>query len=297
MSSSTALPSTTFHASRVTDTALTALVPLIWGSTYVLTSEVLPPGLPFTAALLRTLPAGLLLLMLFRELPRREEIGKLLIVSALNIGMFQALLFVAAYRLPGGLAALAGATQPLVVMGLLWGVQQQRPAKLTLAASALGIAGMAALLLSPSTVFDPLGMLAAIGGALSMGCGTYLTKRWKLQLSVQSLTGWQLLIGGLMLSPIALVFDPPLPHLSGVQMLAYAYLGLVGSLTAYLLWFRGLRRLSPVAVSSLSLLTPVTAVTLGWLILGQALRGQALLGLLTVLGSVLLVQLSMNRSR
>ena len=40
----------------------TALAPLIWGSTYLVTTEFLPPGRPFTAALLRVLPAGLLLL-------------------------------------------------------------------------------------------------------------------------------------------------------------------------------------------------------------------------------------------
>ena len=39
----------------------TALAPLIWGSTYLVTTEFLPPDRPFTAALIRALPAGLLL--------------------------------------------------------------------------------------------------------------------------------------------------------------------------------------------------------------------------------------------
>ena len=41
----------------------TALAPLIWGSTYLVTTEFLPPNRPFTAALIRVLPAGLLLLV------------------------------------------------------------------------------------------------------------------------------------------------------------------------------------------------------------------------------------------
>lgn len=45
----------------------TALAPLIWGSTYLVTTEFLPPDRPFTAALLRVLPAGLLLLAWTRE--------------------------------------------------------------------------------------------------------------------------------------------------------------------------------------------------------------------------------------
>ena len=108
-------------ASRWSDVLLTALAPAIWGSTYIVTTQLLPPDRPFTAALLRVLPAGLLLILAGRHLPRRGEWGRLLVLSALNIGVFQALLFVAAYRLPGGLAAVLGATQPLLVMGLAWG--------------------------------------------------------------------------------------------------------------------------------------------------------------------------------
>ena len=81
-----------------------------------------------------------------------------------------------------------------------------------------------------------------------------------------------------------------LPALSVTQILAYAYLSVAGALLAYALWFRGIARLSPVAVSSLGLLSPLTAVILGWALLGQTMTGLSLVGLLTVLGSVLAVQ-------
>ena len=74
----------------------TALAPLIWGSTYLVTTEFLPPGRPFTAALLRVLPAGLLLLAWTREWPRWRDMGWLLVLSILNIAFFQAMLFVSA---------------------------------------------------------------------------------------------------------------------------------------------------------------------------------------------------------
>jgi probable blue pigment (indigoidine) exporter len=45
-----------------------------------------------------------------------------------------------------------------------------------------------------------------------------------------------------------------------------------------------------VAVSSLSLLSPVIAVLMGWALLNQRITGVALIGLLAVLGSILLVQ-------
>lgn len=279
-------------AQRITDTALTALAPLIWGSTYIVTTELLPPGLPMTAACMRTLPAGALLILLCRQLPARNEWLRLLVLALLNIGAFQALLFVAAYRLPGGLAAVIGATQPLLVMGLAWGIGKQVPALYGVAASLIGVAGMAALLLAPGLRFDATGIAAAAAGAVCMACGTFLTRRWRLSLSVLSLTGWQLLLGGLMLTPLVFLLDPPLPHLSATHWAAYAYLSLFGSLLAYGLWFRGVKRLSPVAVSSLGLLSPLAAVLLGWALLNQALRGQALIGLAVVLLSVLAVQWS-----
>ncbi|PTT18241.1 EamA family transporter, partial [Acidovorax sp. HMWF029] len=104
------------------DVCITALAPAIWGSTYIVTTELLPPGRPFTAALLRALPAGLLLVLWARRWPVPGGWGRMALLAALNIGVFQALLFVAAYRLPGGLAAVVGAIGPLVVMGLAWAV-------------------------------------------------------------------------------------------------------------------------------------------------------------------------------
>ena len=279
-------------ASRSTwlDVLITALAPAIWGSTYIVITEILPPDRPFTAALLRALPAGLLLVLYSRYLPRRSEWPRLLVLAALNIGFFQALLFVAAYRLPGGLAAVVGAIQPLLVMGLVWSMDRQRPASVAVAASVVGIAGMAALLLAPGASWDPVGIAAAFVGTACMASGTYLTRRWRPTVPLLAFTGWQLLIGGLLLLPVAWLIDPPLPQLSQLQWLGYAYLSLFGALLAYVLWFRGIARLAPVAVSSLGLLSPLVAVLLGWALLGQSITGVALLGLIAVLGSILAVQ-------
>ncbi|PWB14583.1 EamA family transporter [Comamonas sp. JNW] len=283
--------------SRWQDIALTALAPMVWGSTYIVTSELLPPHRPFTAALIRVLPAGLLLVLAMRRLPAQQHWLRLLILSALNIGAFQALLFVAAYRLPGGLAAVLGAIQPLMVMALAWWADGKSPARSTLAAAVAGVLGMALLLVSPQTVFEPIGIAAAFLGAACMASGVWLTRRWQLDLPVMALTGWQLLLGGLMLAPLAWWLDAPLPSLSAVQGLAYAYLCLAGALLAYALWFRGIARLPTVAVASLGLLSPLTAVVLGWALLGQSMTGMALAGLVVVLVSVLAVQWTAAPSR
>ena len=288
------------------DLLLTALAPMIWGSTYIVTSQLLPPDRPFTAACIRALPAGVLLLLFTSRMFRREEgrragglsrFVRLLILAALNIGVFQALLFVAAYRLPGGLAAVLGSVQPLIVMLLVWAVDGVRPLAATLLSAVAGVIGMAMLLLSPQTVFDGLGIGAALLGAVCMATGVWLTRRWQMDMPVLAITGWQLLLGGLMLLPLALWVDLPLPVLTPVQWGAYAYLCVAGALVAYALWFRGLGRLPVEAAASLGLLSPLTAVLLGWVLLGQSITGVAGVGLVIVLASVFGVQWSTARRR
>lgn len=272
------------------DVLLTSLAPAIWGSTYIVATEFLPPDRPFTAALIRVLPAGILLLLLTRRLPAFRETGRLVIISALNIGLFQSLLFVAAERLPGGLAAVLGAVQPLLVMGLNWAIDRRAPAKVTLWAALAGVAGMTVLLISPKTVFDPVGIAAALLGAGSMASGVWLTRRWQINLPVMALTGWQFILGGIMLAPAAWLIDTPLPVLTSSQYAAYTWLSMAGAFIAYGLWFRGITRLPGVAVASLGLLSPLVAVLLGWIILSQAFSGTAFCGLIIVLTSVLIVQ-------
>ncbi|MCL6377384.1 EamA family transporter [Pectobacterium brasiliense] len=279
------------------DVLLTALAPAIWGSTYIVTSEILPPDRPFTAALIRVLPAGLLLLLFTRRFPALRDWWRVLVLSALNIGVFQALLFVAAYRLPGGLAAVLGAIQPLLVMVLVWAVDHRAPRLATLWSAIVGVAGMAILLLSPQTTFEPVGIAAALLGAICMATGVWLTRRWKLDLPVLPLTGWQLFLGGLMLAPVAWIADAPLPALTLPQWAAYSYLCLAGAVLAYGLWFRGVSRLPTVAVASLGLLSPLTAVVLGWALLSQSMTGTAFLGLAIVLASVFAVQWTTARGK
>ncbi|MFT4908304.1 MAG: putative blue pigment (indigoidine) exporter [Oleispira sp.] len=269
---------------------VTAIAPTLWGTTYFVTTELLPADRPFIAAFLRLLPAGIILVLISRHLPKREEWRRIIILAILNFAIFHVLLFVAAYRLPGGLAAVVGAIQPLMMMFLIWFVDNRKPAQLALGASIIGVFGMAALLLSPSSTWDLIGIIAATTGAVLMTLGVFLARRWRTDMPLLAFTGWQLLIAGILLAPLAWLIDPPLLTLTTKNILGYGYLSLFGTTLAYVLWFNGIAKLSPVAVSSLGLLSPISAVIIGWSILGQSITGFALLGLIAVLGSVLTVQ-------
>ncbi|MFJ6698227.1 EamA family transporter [Streptomyces sp. NPDC091272] len=275
---------------------LTASAPAVWGSTYLVTTELLPPDRPLLAAVLRALPAGVLLLLLTRRLPSGSWWWKSLVLGALNIGIFLALLFVAAYRLPGGVAATVGSVQPLLVAGLSAALLGQRLALRTLLAAVTGITGVALLVLRADARLDPAGVAAALGGAVVMATGVVLSKRWTSPAPLLATTGWQLVAGGLLLVPVALFVEgPPPPSLTGENLIGFGYLTLVGAALSYALWFRGIKALSPTEVTFLGLLSPLVATLLGWLVLGQRLTVLQLLGALLALVAVTLAQLRPRR--
>ncbi|MER5355819.1 EamA family transporter [Kitasatospora sp. NPDC002551] len=282
---------------RLAIVLLTALAPAIWGSTYLVTTELLPPGRPLLAGVLRALPAGLLLIALTRRLPKGSWWWRSLVLGTLNIGAFFALLFVAAYRLPGGVAATVGAVQPLIAAGLSAALLGDRLSLRTLLSGIAGVAGVSLLVLRANAQLDALGILAALGGAVVMATGVVLSKRWTSPAPLLATTGWQLTAGGLLLLPVALLVEgPPPSHLTGANLLGYGYLSLIGAAVAYALWFRGIRALPPTSVTFLGLLSPVVATALGWLVLGQDLAPVQALGALIVLGSLVAAQTQRPRT-
>jgi probable blue pigment (indigoidine) exporter len=268
-------------------TAASAVAPMTWGTTYLIASQLLPEGRPLLAATVRALPAGLLLLAVTRRLPAGAWWWKSAILGTLNIGAFFALLFVAAYRLPGGVAATVGAIQPLIVTVLASRLVGEAVSRRNVIAGVAGVGGVAMLVLQSSARLDPLGVLAAAGAALLMASGNVLTKRWGQPERPLVMTAWQLVAGGIVLLPIMLLAEGvPSEPLTGRNVAGFAVLTLVGTALAYTLWFRGIGRLPVGRVAFLGLLSPVVAVTIGWLVLGQSLSPGQALGAAIVLGSV-----------
>ncbi|MFG2296226.1 EamA family transporter [Streptomyces sp. NPDC048603] len=276
----------------VADSALTALAPAIWGSTYLVTTEFLPPDRPLLAGMIRALPAGLVLLVLGRTLPKGIWWGRALVLGVLNIGAFFYLLFVAAYHLPGGVAALVMSIQPMLVLMLSALLLKDKVKPVHVAACVLGAAGVGLLVLQPNAGLDAVGVGAGLLGAVSMASGIVLTKRWGRPEGVGLLTftGWQLTVGGLVLLPITLVGEGLPDRLTGENLGGFAYLGLIGALFAYAVWFRGVERLPALAVSFLSFSSPLAATLLGWFVLDQSLSPLQLAGALTVVAAVVLAQ-------
>lgn len=260
---------------------------MLWGTTYLTTTMFLPEGRPLLAATLRALPAGLLLLAVCRQLPTGSWWWKSWVLGILNIGAFFALLFIAAYRLPGGVAAIVGGIQPLVVALLASKLLHERMTFRVIIAGLTGVMGVGLITLQAQARLDVIGVIAALGGTLSMATGIVLSKKWGQPAPPLTTTAWQLLTGGLTLLIIMLLFEGlPTTAVTPANFGGYAYLSLVGTAFAYVMWFRGISRLPASTTAFLGLLSPVVAILLGWAVANESFTPVQILGILLVLGSI-----------
>jgi probable blue pigment (indigoidine) exporter len=286
---------TSGHRDLLLLTAVTAVAPATWGTTYLATTELLPADRPLLAATIRALPVGLLMVAMGRVLPRGQWWWKAPVLGALNIGLFFALLFVAAYRLPGGVAATLGAVQPLVVAALSVPLLGRVLSTRTVLIGLSGVAGVGLLVLRATAALDLVGILAGLAATLSMAAGVVLTKRWGRPVPLVAFTGWNLGFGGLLLLPVALVVEGPPSSMTGTNVAGFAYLAIVNTALGYALWLRGVERLPATNMAFLALMSPVVATITGWIVLAEGLTGLQMLGAAVALSALVAGQLPARR--
>lgn len=274
---------------------ITAIAPLAWGSTYFVTQQWLPPEYPLWGGVIRALPAGILLLLVVRTLPRGSWWWKSIVLGTLNVGAFFVLLYVAAQLLPSSIATVLMAIAPAAMMLLAWALIGERPHLLSAVGAALGFAGVSAMLLNGGAEIDPVGVGAAFLAMLMSALGFVLTKKWGQDAAVLPVTAWQITAGGLVIVPFAVVFEGAPPALNASEWTAFAYLALVATALAYWAWFSGLKHLDAGAVGLIGLLNPVVGVLLGVLLASEILGVLQVVGVIVVLLGIIVGQPFMLR--
>ena len=209
------------------------------------------------------------------------------------MGLFVALLFVAAVRLPERARLDADRGRPMVTMGLAWAILRERSTPATVLASLVGALGVVLLVLqgdgaagrsTSSGSSPPSAPSRRPAPASSSPSGGPSTRG-----SSSSRRGSSSPAGSCSCrSPSSSRARRRSLPLSG--WLALAYLGLIGSGVAYVAWFTGLASMSAGAVAVIGLLNPVAGTLLGVVLLGEPFGPVHLLGMALVLGSVVLAQ-------
>ena len=266
---------------------LTAIAPVAWGSNYWVTRHALPADFPLYGALIRALPAGVLLLALRPRLPRGAWWWRSLLLGAMNVAAFFTLIYVSAQLLQTSIASMIMATSPIAMLLLAWLIVSERPRARAVLGAAAGIAGVALMLAGGAGAIDPLGVLASVA-AMTLSCTGYLlAKRWGEGVDVLTLTAWQLLAGSALLAVVAVAFEGAPPPVDATAAAGFVYVSLVATALAFACWFGGLRHLDAGTVGLIGLLNPVTGVLLGTLVAGETLGARQLAGTALVFAGIL----------
>jgi drug/metabolite transporter (DMT)-like permease len=277
---------------------LLAVITVFWGLNWPVMKVALSaiPVLPFRALCMLASGPALLAIAAAKgpgiAVPRRD-ILPLLLAALFNVTLWHVFTGYGVSAMPAGRASIIAYTMPAwaALLGAL--VLGERLTRARLAGLALGMGGVAALVLPDfaSVAAAPLGAVSMILAALCWAAGTVVMKAWRWSASTVTLTGWQVLIGGLPILVAAVVVGPfPGLERAGVPAIAaLIYVVVFGMLIGQWAWFVVLARL-PVTVASISSLAiPVVGVLSSALLLGERLGPSEILALVLVLAAIALV--------
>jgi drug/metabolite transporter (DMT)-like permease len=218
---------------------------------------------------------------------------RLWFLAILNITSWNMLIAFGVGMIPSGRAAIVAYTMPVWAVPLSVWLLGERVTGRKLLGLALGLGGLALLLLESFTGLGraPLGSLLVLGAAVSWALGTVLQKRFPVNLPVGPYTAWIMLLGGVPIFAGALVFEDwhALKQVGVTAWLGTAYNVVIAFAFAHWAWIK-IATSVPVSVFSISmLLIPVVGVLSGMLFLGERPTWAEYAALGLVLGALLTV--------
>jgi DME family drug/metabolite transporter len=162
----------------------------------------------------------------------------------------------------------------------------ERPDRRWLLATALAVAGCALLVATGGGLsVDPVGVLLALGAGVAYAVYAAEGKRLLRRFPPDAVMAVTFGLGAALLAPLLLVLDLQwLREPRGV--LVALHLGLVATALAYALFARGLKEVPTATAVTLTLAEPLTAATLGLVVLGERLTPPALVGVAFLLAGL-----------
>jgi drug/metabolite transporter (DMT)-like permease len=222
----------------------------------------------------------------------------LLVASFFNVTLWHIFSAWGIQMLASGQASIIAYTMPLwaVIFSMLLNNEQPTPQRLI--GLILGLIGLGTLTIGKLGIFTlaPIGTTMMLIAAISWGLGTTIHKRVNWQMPATALAGWQLLLGGLPITIIAVFFEKNLwstvvQDISLEAVLSTLLILVYPILFCWFAWFRIISEL-PVSVSAVSImLVPVIGVYSGHLILGEPFTWREIFGLIFVCFALALVLL------
>ena len=276
------------------------IVYLVWGSTYLAIRIMVETVPPLLGAGARFAVAGAVMVAVLAVRkgaaalrPTRAQLLSALVVGILLPGA-NAVVTVAEQEVPSGMAALLIASIPLWVV-ILRRAAGEDVSRRSIAAVLVGFVGVALLLRPGEQSGDAtiVGLLLCVGAAVMWATGSFASPRLSLPGDPLISTGWQMLLGGLVITLVGLAageageVEPA--AFSARSLLALAYLIVFGSWVAFTAYAWLLQNAPLAKVSTYAYVNPIVAIVLGWLVLDEVITGVTLVGAAIIVASVAMV--------
>jgi drug/metabolite transporter (DMT)-like permease len=276
--------------------AMLLALSVLWGGSFFFNGIVLHELPPLTLVLLRISIAAVILNIVLRlvsvPLPREPRVWRALFGMAFLNNVVPFSLFAwSQTHIASGLASILNATTPLFgVMVAHVCTRDEHATGAKLAGVLVGFAG-AVLMIGPAALdnlgIDVLAQFVCLAAALIYAFAGVFGRRFKgMGLAPLATATGQLTASTLMLAPIALLLERPwsLPMPGSSTWAAVLGLATFSTALGYILYFRILAGAGATNLLLVTFLIPVSAILLGWLVLGERLEprhlgGMALIGL------------------
>lgn len=280
----------------------------IWGSTWLAIKLGLRDLPPITFAGIRFALAGAVLVAIIWlrgiSLPRSRRDWILLgYTGLLTITINYALVFWGEQYISSGLAALLSATVPLFGLPLAHRYLQTEPLTLWKAAGVLlGLFGIAIIFSGELGIGGPIAFSASVGiiiAALATAHAGVLIKAAGTHIEPSVLAGVQM-VGGcipLLFAGIALEGSPLRFHWTPLAIATLAYLTILGSVIAFLMYYWLIRHTEVSRVLMIPLVTPLIAVLFGVFFAGETIGWHTALGGAAIIGGVALTVVRIGEGR
>jgi drug/metabolite transporter (DMT)-like permease len=287
----------------------------VWGTTWIAIKYSLLGFPPFVGAAARFTVAAVVLYLyaLYQSVDmrinNRHDFYFILISSVLLYLLDYGLIYWGEQYINAGATAVLFATFPLFTGVVANFVFHSEPFQLQkYLGLVIGFLGIAIVFYDQlvQTDFNGLVFFAALAivlSALSAAISLVMVKKYLGHLPTVSLTLHQMIWGVLMLGIVGIL----LGESHSIQwvtesVLAIVYMGVVASALAFVLYYRILKEMSAITVSSIIYITPIVAIIIGWLLLDEAITKTIIIGMMITFTGIFIAQLNdyriyLNKSR